>query len=126
MHKMSLKVIAIVGVAFAGTLGACFLDVFGSTSVYAQQEVSSKTISVIVPFPPGGGTDGLARNFVPKFAEALGRTMIIENKPGAGGNIAAEYVKNAQPDGSILLFSGNNMAINSALNKHARFDPTKD
>lgn len=126
MHKKSLKVFAIVGAAFVGTLGACFLDVFGSASVHAQQDASSKTISVIVPFPPGGGTDGLARNFVPKFAEALGRTMIIENRPGAGGNIAAEYVKSAQPDGSILLFSGNNMAINAALNKHARFDPTKD
>ncbi len=121
MHKVLFNVVAVLGAAVVGSL-APFLS--GSADVRAQQD--AKAITVIVPFPPGGGTDGLARSFVPKFAEALSRTVIIENKPGAGGNIAAEYVKNSQPDGSVLLFSGNNMAINSALNKQARFDPVKD
>ena len=124
MNRTLSKLLASLGAAVLGSVIAWFPGACGDANVYAQQGASSKTVSMIVPFPPGGGTDGLARIVVPKFAAALGRTVIIENKPGAGGNIAADFVKNAPPDGTTLLFSGDNMAINAALNKQTRFDPT--
>ena len=67
------------------------------------QNFPSKPIRVIVPFPPGGGTDIVARTVTPKMAEILGQPFVIENRAGAGGNIGTEVVAKSPPDGYTLL-----------------------
>jgi tripartite-type tricarboxylate transporter receptor subunit TctC len=86
-----------------------------------------RPIRLIVPFPPGGGADNLARMIMPKVAAQLGRSIVIENKPGAGGNLGAEFVARALPDGYTLLYGTNGThGINPTLYGNPRFDPLKD
>jgi len=90
-------------------------------------EYPEKPVRLIVPFPPGGGADNLARLIMPRVAKALGQNIVIENKPGAGGNVGAEYVARAAPDGYTLLYGTNGThAINASLYRELRFDPVKD
>jgi tripartite-type tricarboxylate transporter receptor subunit TctC len=90
-------------------------------------EYPEKAVRLIVPFPPGGGADNLARLIMPRVAKALGQPIVIENKPGAGGNVGAEYVARAAPDGYTLLYGTNGThAINASLYGELRFDPVKD
>jgi len=74
-------------------------------SAVAQQGYPSKPIRWIVPFPPGGGADMVSRLISPKIAEALGQTIIIDNRAGASGNIGAELAAKSPPDGHTLLFA---------------------
>jgi tripartite-type tricarboxylate transporter receptor subunit TctC len=67
------------------------------------QSFPAKPVHVIVPFPPGGGTDVVARTVTPKMAEILGQPFVVENRAGAGGNIGTEFVAKAAPDGYTLL-----------------------
>jgi tripartite-type tricarboxylate transporter receptor subunit TctC len=87
----------------------------------------AKPVRLVVPFPPGGGADNLARLIMPRVAEELGQPIIIDNKPGAGGNVGAEYVARAAPDGYTLLYGTNGThSINASLYRNLRFDPVKD
>jgi tripartite-type tricarboxylate transporter receptor subunit TctC len=91
------------------------------------QAYPDRPVHLIVPFPPGGGADILARTVMPRVAQALGKPIVIENKPGAGGNVGAEYVARAAPDGYTLLYGTNGThAINPALYRNLRFDAAKD
>jgi tripartite-type tricarboxylate transporter receptor subunit TctC len=93
----------------------------------AGEEYPDKPVRLVVPFPPGGGADNLARAIMPKVSQALGRPIIIDNKPGAGGNVGAELVAGAPPDGYTLLYGTNGThSINQALYRNLRFDPIKD
>jgi tripartite-type tricarboxylate transporter receptor subunit TctC len=93
----------------------------------ANEEYPDKPVRLVVPFPPGGGADNLARAIMPKVSQALGKPIIIDNKPGAGGNVGAEYVAHAPPDGYTLLYGTNGThSINQALYQQLRFDPIKD
>ncbi|MDO9071719.1 MAG: tripartite tricarboxylate transporter substrate binding protein [Rubrivivax sp.] len=86
-----------------------------------------RPIRLVVPFPPGGGADSLARLMMPRVARVLGQTIVIDNKAGAGGNIGAEYASRAMPDGSTLLYGTNGThAINAQLYNKLGFDPVKD
>jgi tripartite-type tricarboxylate transporter receptor subunit TctC len=97
---------------------------FGSA---VAQEYPDRPVHLIVPFPPGGGADILARTVAPRLAQALGKPIVIENKPGAGGNVGAEYVARAAPDGYTLLYGTNGThGINASLYRNLRFDPVKD
>ncbi len=86
-----------------------------------------KPLRLIVPFPPGGGADTLARLIMARVAPALGQPIVVENRPGAGGNVGAESVARAEPDGYTLLYGTNGThAINPHLYRELRFDPVKD
>ncbi|MCX7196977.1 MAG: tripartite tricarboxylate transporter substrate binding protein [Proteobacteria bacterium] len=97
-----------------------------SASVAAQPAWPSKPVRMIVAFVPGGGTDIVARLLAPRFGEALGQTMVIDNRGGAGGNIGTEVAARAAPDGYTLLM-GNVApnAINVSL-APVPFDPVRD
>ncbi|KRB28707.1 tripartite tricarboxylate transporter substrate binding protein [Acidovorax sp. Root70] len=83
-------------------------------------------IRILVGAPAGGSTDTLARTLAIEMSRLLGRTVIVENRPGAGGNIAADAVAKAAPDGNTLLMSFTSHAINASLYKTLPFDPVKD
>jgi tripartite-type tricarboxylate transporter receptor subunit TctC len=86
-----------------------------------------KPVHLVVPFPAGGGADNLARLIMPRVSRALGQPIIIENKAGAGGNVGAELVAHAAPDGYTLLYGTNGThSINVSLYRELRFDPVKD
>ena len=86
-----------------------------------------RPLRLVVPFPPGGGADSLARLMMPKVAQALGQGIVIENKAGAGGNIGAQAAARAAPDGYTLFYGTNGThAINAQLYSQPGFDPVKD
>jgi tripartite-type tricarboxylate transporter receptor subunit TctC len=91
------------------------------------QGYPSKPIRVIVPFPPGGGTDIIAREVSQKVAASTGWVFVVENKPGAGGNLGVDAVAKAPPDGySLVLGQTSNLAINATLYAKMPYDSQKD
>ena len=93
-------------------------------SVRAQDAYPSRPIRLIVPFAPGGGTDILGRTLAQKLGPALGTTVIVENRPGAGGNLGAEQVAHAAPDGHTLLIVSASYAVNASF-QPPKFDPVR-
>jgi tripartite-type tricarboxylate transporter receptor subunit TctC len=83
-------------------------------------------LRLVVPFTPGTGIDLVARTVGPRLGERLGRAVVVENKPGASGNIGTEAVVRAAPNGSTLLVSVNTLVMNRSLYPHLPFDPVKD
>ena len=91
------------------------------------QAYPNKPVRLVVPFAPGGTTDLLARVISEKMGAALGQTVVVENKAGAGGAIGAAEVAKASPDGYTLLVSSvSTMATNPAINPATPYDPVKD
>ncbi len=87
----------------------------------------SRPVTLVVAFTPGGPSDVLARIVGKKMGELLGQPFVIENRPGAGGNIAADTVAHATPDGYTMLMGNNSiLATNEALYKHITYSPQKD
>lgn len=84
---------------------------------------AQKPITIIVPFSPGTGPDLLARAYGQKLSERRGVPVIVDNKPGASGNIGTELAAKAPPDGHTLMMTGTTFALNPALTKAARYDP---
>jgi tripartite-type tricarboxylate transporter receptor subunit TctC len=111
----------IIGALLAGlATGLC------AVPAMAQNKWPSKPITYIVPFPPGGTTDILARLVAQKLGPALGTSIVIENKPGAGGNIGSDYVAKAAPDGyTILGGTISSHSINATLYPNLPYDPLK-
>ena len=88
---------------------------------------AARPLRLVVPFPPGGGADNLARTIMPWVEAQLGQSILIDNRPGAGGNLGAELVARAAPDGQTLLYGTNGThSINASLYGQLRFDPIKD
>ncbi|KRA02342.1 MAG: Bug family tripartite tricarboxylate transporter substrate binding protein [Achromobacter sp.] len=83
-------------------------------------------IRLVVGAPPGGTTDTVARSIAQHMAVDLKRTVVVENKPGAGGNIAADYVAKSNPDGNTLLVTFTSFSINATLYRNLPFDPVAD
>ncbi|WP_345537153.1 tripartite tricarboxylate transporter substrate binding protein [Variovorax defluvii] len=92
----------------------------------ARAQVGGAPVRILVGAPAGGSTDTLARTLAASMGPVLSRTVIVENRPGAGGNIAAEAVARAAPDGNTLLMSFTSHAINATLYPQLPFDPVKD
>jgi len=83
-------------------------------------------IKIVVPFTPGTGMDTIARVVAPRLSERLGQPVVVQNTPGASGNIGADAVAKANPDGNTLLMGANTMLIASQLYKNANFNPIND
>ena len=93
----------------------------------AAQAYPAKLVRIVVPFPPSGGSDVIARIFAPKFAEALGQPIVIDNRAGANGNVGTEIVARSAPDGYSLLFNGSGtLAINPSLYAKLSYDSVRD
>ena len=92
----------------------------------AQDWPKHKAVHIVVGFPPGSTTDLVARLVQPKLAEALGQAVVIENRPGASGNVAAQQVKRAAPDGYTLFLTSVAYAVNPSLYAAAGYDPFTD
>ncbi|MCU0973209.1 MAG: tripartite tricarboxylate transporter substrate binding protein [Burkholderiales bacterium] len=105
------------------------LLLLSSAGVHAQdaERWPTRPIRMIVPFAPGGTTDIIARIIAPRMAEGLGQPVVVENRPGAGGNVGAEQVARAAPDGyTMLLGTPGPLATNVSLMKQMPYDPAKD
>ena len=95
-----------------------------ASALAADAFPSARPITLIVPFPPGGPTDAMARRLAEKLREPLKQNVIVENRSGAGGNIGSEYVASAKPDGYTLLFGTSGpLAINVSLYKRQGYNP---
>ena len=93
----------------------------------ASAEYPEKPIKLVVPFPPAGGTDILARNVASRLTELNKWTVVVDNKPGAGGNIGVDAVAKSAPDGyTLVMGQTSNLAINPTLYTKLPYDPLKD
>ena len=99
---------------------------FAGASAWAQNTNATAPVRILVGAPAGGSTDTMARAVAHAMGQQLGRTVVVENRPGAGGNLAAEAVARAAPDGQTLLMSFTSHAINASLYPRLPFDPVKD
>jgi len=97
-----------------------------ASAASAQDWPKQKPISFVVAFGAGAITDTLARTIGQKLAESLGQTVIVDNRPGAGGNIGTQRVQNAAPDGYTILMHSVAFTVNPALFANAGYDPLKD
>ena len=100
---------------------------FGLISAAAHAQYPSRPIHLIVPIPPGGAPDIAARVLAEKLSQSMGQPVVVENKPGANGNVASEYVARSAPDGHTLaLIADSQVVINPHLYKKMSFDTLRD
>jgi tripartite-type tricarboxylate transporter receptor subunit TctC len=107
-------------------LAAALLGLTAGLNVQAQDVFPSKPIKLVVPYPPGGPTDIVARLVGQKLGEQMGQTVVVENKAGAGGNLGAESVARSPADGYTLLVATTAHAINPSLFKKLNYELLKD
>lgn len=112
-----------MGIRFAAAL---LVGLIGSAAAWAQ-DYPVRPIHLVVPFPPGGGLDTLARIVAPKLQASLGQPIVVENKVGAAGTIGVDYVAKAAPDGyTLAVGSPGNMSVTPALNPKLSYKPLTD
>jgi tripartite-type tricarboxylate transporter receptor subunit TctC len=102
------------------------ISLFAAAEGAAAQSFPNRPVRIVVPFPPGGGTDVVARVVAPKMSELLGQPVLVENRAGAGGNIGTEAVAKSPADGYTLLVASAATAINNTLAKNLSWGLTKD
>ena len=111
----------------AGLVAVVAASLFAASLAFAQAAYPSKPIRIVVPFPPGGTTDILARAVAQKLTEAWSQQVIVDNRPGAGGNIGSDLVAKAPPDGyTLLMGTVGTHAINPSLYARMPYDAQKD
>jgi tripartite-type tricarboxylate transporter receptor subunit TctC len=114
----------IAGLALAAT---AFLLCSAPPPASAETAYPTRAVRVVAPFPPGQGTELIARQMAQYLSLALGQTFYVDNKPGAAGIIGTQFVKNAAPDGYTLLIAGGGpLAINASFYNKLPYDPIKD
>ena len=114
-RRQSIGWMALVTSALCGT----------ATTGFAQTAYPTKPITLVVTYPPGGGADAMARLIAPKMGEALGQTIVVENRPGASGQIGAAAVAKANPDGYTLMLDASSFAVNPSLYPKLPYDSLK-
>lgn len=108
-------------------LCACLLTVLAGAPAFAQDAWPTRPVKLVVPFPPGGGTDIVARAMGQKLSDRLKQAVVIDNKPGASTIIGTDAVAKAAPDGYTLLLSGStSYTVNPALRAKLPYDPMRD
>lgn len=112
-----MKAIKILAAAAALAAGA---------AAFAQDAFPSRPITIVVPYPAGGTSDNQVRMFKDELAKLLGQPVVVDNKPGASGAIAAQFVARAPADGHTLLYPNNGVVIAPLLNERAGYDSLKD
>jgi tripartite-type tricarboxylate transporter receptor subunit TctC len=112
---MTARIFAIAALALA----------LAAAAAHAQN-YPTRSVRLVVPYVPGGGTDFTARVIAPKLSEALGQQVVVENRPGAGTNIGSDLVAKAAPDGYTLLMAGAANAINMSLYPKLPYDTVRD
>jgi tripartite-type tricarboxylate transporter receptor subunit TctC len=115
VQRQALRMVAMAAITTA----------VGSPFAMAQGAYPSKPITLVVTYPPGGGADAMARLIGPKMGEALGQSVVIENKPGAGGQIGAAAVAKAAPDGYTLMLDASSFSVNPSLYPKLPYDSAK-
>ncbi len=97
-----------------------------SSAIAADTVYPNRPVRIIVPLTPGGGTDNLSRIMAPRLSEILGQQVVVENRPGAGGQIGTDYVAKAAPDGYVLLNVESSFASNPSIFRKLPYDTLKD
>lgn len=121
-HKLKKLVLMSAVVGVMGSVSSSAFAQSGAAATYPN-----KPIKLLVGFAPGGGTDAAARTIAIKLSELLGQTVVVDNKPGAGGNIAADLVAKAPGDGyTIGLANIGSLAVNPHMPNGTSYDPLKD
>ncbi len=115
-----------LGRVFAATAITITLAATWAQPAFAQDRWPTKPVRLVVPFPPGGATDVIARMVGQKLAVLWGQSVVIENRAGAGGNIGADVVAKAPADGYTLLMASGSITINPHIYKRMPFDTKKD
>ena len=109
-----------------GCLAAALLAALPAAPALAQSDYPDRPIRLVLGFPPGGPTDLVARILAQKMAEQLGQPIVVDNKPGVGGNIGSETVARAPADGYTLLYNTSSITIAPWVYAKVNFDPVKD
>jgi tripartite-type tricarboxylate transporter receptor subunit TctC len=107
-------------------LAGLLIVLIGISPIALAQDYPTRSITVVLPFPPGGPLDFLLRSIQGRMESALGQPIIIESKPGAAGNVGTAAVAKAEPDGYTLLGLATNFGIAPYVFSHLPFDPVKD
>jgi tripartite-type tricarboxylate transporter receptor subunit TctC len=113
-------------IRIAASVSAAVVALALSVGCVRADDYPNRNITLVVPSPPGGGTDTQARILAPKLSEILGKTVVIENRPGASGNIGAQVVSKATPDGYTLLAMISSHVINQFVLKSVPYNIDKD
>lgn len=107
--------------------GLAALAVLATTTAHAADVYPTKPVRIIVPFPPGGPADALARTVGDKLAASLSQPVVVDNRPGAGGNIGMELAAKAPPDGhTLVLAPAGNLTVNPSLYRSVPYDVARD
>ena len=101
------------------------LAALAASTAFAQS-FPSRTVTIVVPYPPGGLIDLVARILQPRFQQELGQSVVVENKSGAGGNVGAEAVVRATPDGHTVLLANPSLGISPSMYPKLAYSPLKD
>jgi len=107
-------------------LGLTYMVSFAAVSSVMAQTYPDKTIRLIVPYGSGGGVDVVARTVADYISNKMGKTVVVENRAGAGGNVGSGFVVKSDPDGYTLLVASNSNAVNNSLYKNMAYDAAKD
>ncbi len=120
---MDNRVLVVCGWMIRLAMAACLPALPGAVW---SQDYPVRAIRMVVPFPAGGGSDLIARVTAQKLSGALGQPVVVDNRAGASGNIAAELVARSVPDGYTLIFANSSVAISPAVYQKLPFNPVKD
>ncbi len=109
-----------------GPLGVVLASMLLTAAPHAQEAFPSRPVRMVVPYPPGGIGDFVARLIAPKWSEALKQQIVVENRPGAGSNIGTDHVAKAAPDGYTVLLFDSALVVNASLYTRLSYDARRD